>query len=143
MPRSFERAKRAELTMQRSKRLRDVAPKLSSASRPKRRTERQPSIPQQSRQSRSPHHPDLIMGTEQTKQALMIAMLRQDRGISIAALAMATGWQRHSVRGFFAAVVKKRFGFDLARTRNQAGEWLYRIDMLSGRPSERAGDRVS
>lgn len=72
----------------------------------------------------------------------MIAMLRQAPGVSIATLASATGWQRHSVRGFFAAVVKKRFGFDLAYCKNEAGERLYRIDILSGRGSEQAADRV-
>lgn len=72
----------------------------------------------------------------------MIAMLRQDPGVSIAALAAATGWQRHSVRGFFAAVVKKRFGFDLACRKGQDGQRLYHIDILSGRPPEEATERV-
>ncbi len=69
----------------------------------------------------------------------MIALLRQEDGVSISALATATGWQRHSVRGFFAAVVKKRFGFDLTFRRGEAGERLYRVDILSG--SSERGDR--
>lgn len=64
-----------------------------------------------------------------TKQAQMIAMLREDSGISIATLAAAAGWQRHSIRGFFAAVVKKRFGFDLTYRKDEGGERLYRIEL--------------
>lgn len=60
-------------------------------------------------------------------------MLQQDQGISIAAIAAAAGWQRHSVRGFLSAVVKKRFGFDLSSQQSSSGERLYRIALLSGR----------
>ena len=38
----------------------------------------------------------------------------------------ATGWQQHSVRGFFAAVVRKKLGLNL-QSDKQAGERVYRI----------------
>lgn len=79
---------------------------------------------------------DLTVSKRVTKQAQMIAMLRRPQGISIAAIAAEAGWQRHSVRGFFAAVVKKRFGFDLTYRKGKAGERLYRIDLLLARSSE-------
>ena len=48
-----------------------------------------------------------------TKQSAAIEMLRCPGGATIAALTKATGWQSHSVRGFLAAVVRKRLKLDL------------------------------
>jgi hypothetical protein len=48
-----------------------------------------------------------------TKNAQVVAMLRDRAGTTIAAIMAATGWQQHSVRGFLAAVIRKKLGLNL------------------------------
>jgi Protein of unknown function (DUF3489) len=61
-----------------------------------------------------------------TKHDRILGMLRTRGGASIAAIARVTGWQPHSVRGFFAGVVKKKLGLSLASEKISPGR-VYRI----------------
>lgn len=61
-----------------------------------------------------------------SKQAQVIRMLRAPSGATIAAMVAATGWQQHSVRGFLAGVVRKKFGLNLVSEAGDGGR-VYRI----------------
>ena len=85
-----------------------------ASSKPK-RTSKTKTVPQQ-KSSAQP----------QTKQDRVLAMLRRKEGTTVAAVMKATGWQNHSVRGFFTGVVRKKLRLNLLSAKSD-GERVYRI----------------
>jgi Protein of unknown function (DUF3489) len=61
-----------------------------------------------------------------SKQSRVVAMLQSSTGATIAAIMKETGWQQHSVRGFFAGVVRKRLKLKLD-SKKANGERIYWI----------------
>jgi hypothetical protein len=62
----------------------------------------------------------------ETKQDLVLRLLRRKTGATLAQMMEATDWQEHSVRGFLSAVVRKKLGLNLV-LEGEAGKRRYRI----------------
>jgi hypothetical protein len=65
--------------------------------------------------------------SKQTKQQTCLDLLGRRDGATIEDLEQATGWQKHSVRGFLAGAVKKKLGLTLISEKPDAGPRCYRI----------------
>jgi hypothetical protein len=76
--------------------------------------------------------PVIQSNTRGSKQAAVLALLSRPNGTTITAIMAATGWQAHTVRGFLAAVVRKKLGLNL-ESEKMDGERVYRV---TGKPDE-------
>ena len=47
-------------------------------------------------------------GRPDTKSSIILQLLNQGDGATVASLAKAVGWQEHSVRGFMSGTLKKK-----------------------------------
>ncbi len=61
-----------------------------------------------------------------SKQSRVIAMLRTPAGTTVTGIMKTTGWQKHSVRGFLAGVVRKRLNLNLTSEKVD-GNRIYQI----------------
>jgi hypothetical protein len=69
-----------------------------------------------------------------SKQSAVLEMLRKPGGATIQTIIKFTGWQQHSVRGFFAGIVRKKLGLNLVSDKS-GGERTYRL--TGSRPSRK------
>jgi hypothetical protein len=61
-----------------------------------------------------------------SKQAQVIEMLMKPEGATIGDIMRATDWQQHSVRGFFAGIIRKKLKLTLTSEAAEAGR-IYKI----------------
>ena len=62
-----------------------------------------------------------------SKKEQILALLRSATGATLGQIMAATGWQKHSVRGFLSAVVHKKMGLQVLSGKNRDGERVYRV----------------
>lgn len=67
----------------------------------------------------------------QSKQDVVIQMLRRRSGVTIEDIIAETGWQPHSVRGFFSGLVKKKLKLPLTSEVGKNGVRRYHIAPLA------------
>jgi hypothetical protein len=60
------------------------------------------------------------------KKAEVIALMKRAKGATLAEIIAATGWQKHTVRGF-VSIVGSKGGEKVESSKNEAGERTYRI----------------
>jgi hypothetical protein len=65
-----------------------------------------------------------------TKQDLVIQMLRRQSGVTVEEIIAETGWQPHSVRGFFSGLVKRKRKLPLVSEVGKDGVRRYHIALL-------------
>lgn len=62
-----------------------------------------------------------------SKANTVLEMMRRPDGATLPEIMNATGWQKHSVRGFVAGAVGKKLGIAVESTRREDGTRVYRI----------------
>ena len=82
------------------------------------------------------HQQSTKRGRANSKQARVIEMLHRRQGATIATIMKATGWQPHSVRGFFAGVVRNKLGLTLMSAKT-GEERVYRIVAKDASPKRK------
>jgi hypothetical protein len=64
---------------------------------------------------------------EGSKKAEVVDLMRRPNGATLAEVMKATGWQRHTVRGFVSGTLIKKLGLNVESFRSDEKERCYRI----------------
>lgn len=71
--------------------------------------------------------PKIHRQREQSKQAIIIGMLRRPEGATVAQICACKGQQAHTVRGTFAEAFKKKLGLTITSAKPNGGERRYHV----------------
>jgi hypothetical protein len=111
--------------------------KIKAAKRP----ETNPSAKRRAKQAAVPTATDPVRTG--SKKAAVIALLSQPNGTTITTIMKATGWQQHSVRGFFSSVVRRKLGLTLESEKPNDGDRVYHIAVARSNKSNRQASKTS
>ena len=67
------------------------------------------------------------VGGERSKKDMLIALLSNGADVTLDQLVTASGWQKHSIRGFLSGTLKKQMGLKVISARNSEGQRVYRV----------------
>jgi hypothetical protein len=62
-----------------------------------------------------------------TKKALVLDLIRRDGGATLQEIMDATGWEKHSVRGFISGALGKKMGLHVESSKREDGQRAYRL----------------
>lgn len=79
----------------------------------------------------SPASPKRGKAASQSKQDQVVQMLRRRSGVTVEEIIAETGWQPHSVRGFFSGLVKKKLKLPLTSELGKDGVRRYHVAPLA------------
>jgi hypothetical protein len=73
------------------------------------------------------NHDGASTAREGSKKAIVLGMLKQPAGATLADIMAVTGWQAHSVRGFISGSLSKKMGLKVESIKREDGARSYRI----------------
>jgi Protein of unknown function (DUF3489) len=62
-----------------------------------------------------------------SKREQVLQLLKRPNGATLDEIANATGWQRHTVRGFIAGTLKTKLELEVESFKTEAGQRSYRL----------------